>query len=657
MARLPPLPALDWTPEGAPRARSFDDIYFSTAGGLAESEAVFVDGCGLPSRWAGRRRFSICELGFGAGLNALAVWRAWRIARPDHAILHMFSVEAFPLAREDAARALAPFAELEPLTGRLLARWPVRASVPQRLRFDEDGFALTLLIDDAAHALEGLEGAFDAWFLDGFAPARNPAMWSETVFARVAALSAPDARLASYSVAGSVRRALAGAGFAVEKKPGFGAKKERLEARLVASSQPGEGSEGGSAECSASGADARRSERPLPLPPPRWGGGLYPYAARYAERVAIIGAGVAGAAIAAALARRGVEVVVLETAPAPGAGASGNRAGLVMPRLDREGAQSQLHLAAYLAAIAAYDALGPGVFTPCGVSETPEPRARAAFADFAADPPLPPDWYAPQEGGGALHARAGIVRPRAAIEAWLANAQLMCEAPVAAVERHGGRWRVCAPDGRALLAADAVVLACGAALARLDAARFLPLRLSRGQIEWGEGAAPAHALVRGTYCAPCDGGVLFGSTFDRDEGERAPAPDAGARKRNLAALARLAPDVAASVKVETLRSRASLRASAPDFAPIAGLMPDAPAWLEHFAGIAHGRRPDLSAPPPALAGIYVLGGLGARGLTLAPLLAERIAAEICGEPQMLPRRVLDAIHPARFLHRQLKRGA
>lgn len=259
--------------------------------------------------------------------------------------------------------------------------------------------------------------------------------------------------------------------------------------------------------------------------------------------------------------------------------------------------------------------------------------------------------------GGALHARAGLVRPLAAIEAFLRQAQLQCDAPVDALERAGdghagGGWIVRAPDGRALLKADCVVLACGPALSRFKPAQFLPIQISHGQIEWGEGMAPARAITHGNYAAPFEGGLLFGATFDR--AASAPAVHE-ARARNLAALAKLAPSLAASIDENKLNSRAGLRASMPDFAPVAGLLPDAPAWLEQYAGIAHGRPIETDAPPPALHGIYVAGALGARGLTLAPLLGERIAAEICGEPAPLSRAVLDALHPARFLYRSLKR--
>ncbi len=625
MPRLPPSPSLEWSERADPRATQFGDVYFSDAGGLAEAEHVFLSGTGLPQGWKGRERFSICELGFGAGVNVLAAWRAWKATHSPHAILHISTIEAFPLAREDAARVLAHFPEVVDLAERLLARWPVRAYAPQRIWFDDDRIALTVFTGEADKVLAGLRGSFDAWFLDGFAPSRNPAMWTPEVFRHVARLSAPGARAATFSVAGEVRRGLEAAGFAVEKKPGYGAKRERLEARYKAGDESA----------------ASPNE-------------IYPYVAAHPKRVAIIGAGIAGAACAQALSRRGVETIVLDAARGLGAGASGNPAALVMPRLDRgAGPLSEVFLSAYLGAVTTYDELA--AFAVRGVEERAEARGEAALADLLNDPPLPEDWFAALPHGAALHPRAGVVRPHTAIEAMLRDAHMQFEAEVASLDRTGDGWTLCAPDGRAMLRADAVVLACGAALTRFEPASFLPVELSHGQIEWGAGPAPAHALVRGNYVAPLDGGVLFGATFDKFRADRETPEVEDSRARNLAALANLAPEIAANVDARKLASRAALRAATPDRAPIAGALPDAPAWLAQYDGLAHGRRSERAAPPPAHAGIYVLGGLGARGFMLAPLLGERIVSEMCDEPAPLSRFALDAIHPARFLHRALKR--
>lgn len=625
MTRLPPAPDVYWDDAGVLISRVFDDVYFSRAGGLEETRAVFLAGCGLPERWRGRASFAIGELGFGCGLNALATWAEWKRTRAPGAVLHFVSVEQFPLAREDAARALAAFPEVEPLAEKLHAAWPVRAAGVQRLWFAEDGFALTVVHGEAEQALAGLTGSFDAWFLDGFAPSRNPALWSPALMQRIAALSSPGARAATYSVAAAARGALHGAGFATEKRPGFGRKKERLEAVLNAPS-------------------------PAHFP-------LYPYASTPSADVVIIGAGIAGAALAAAFARRGVIADVYDHAGAH-QGASGAPAALMMPRLERTDTPlARLHMAAYLFAVREYAALD-GAFAPIGVEQLPsQDRDPETFAAIAADPPLPRDWLQADEAR-LLHPKAGLVTPASAIAQWLRGARLH-RTEIAAVERADAKWILRDAAARVAGEASVVILACGPGLARFPQTHFLPLRYSRGQIDWAplDGAPPSRALTAGAYLAPLGDGVIFGSTFDRVDAATRVSPSAESTEDNLAALEDLAPDLAGRLDRTRLQSRAAVRVSTPDVAPIAGMLPDDLPWRARFEALRHGGRVDLSAPAPAQEGFYVLGALGARGFLLAPLLAERIASEICGEPAPLDREAIEAAHPARFLERALRRGA
>lgn len=531
---------------------------------------MFLAGCGLPQAWRGRASFAIGELGFGTGLNALAVWDLWRQERPPSAVLHFVSIEGFPLEREEAARALAPFDEIAPLRARLLARWPLRVRGAQRLWFEDDGFALTVLHAPVEEALAGLTHTFDAWFLDGFAPARNTPMWSEATLARVAALSAPGARLATYTVAGAVRRGLAAQGLSVEKRVGFAGKRERLEAQ-------------------APGA-AINAPRP--------------------NTIAVIGAGIAGASVAAALIRRGVACTVHD--PAPASAASGNPVGIVSPRLDRgDTGAARFFLAAYAFACDAYGDL----LKPVGVEHRPrDDRERAALADLNADPPLPATHRTPLQDG-ALFPLAGTVRPRDLVGAFLAGADVRATT-VTGLERAGARWRLRGAKSEA----DVVVLACGAALGAFAPA--LPLQFTRGQMEWGPVAgAPSRAIEAGPYVAPHEDGVAFGATFDRLAAPDAVHVDADSRARNLAALATLNVALAARVDPARLQSRAAVRAATPDRVPVAGRLDD---------------------------GLYVIGALGSRGLSTAPLLGEVIASAILGEPAPLDAAALRAIDPARL---------
>ena len=282
---------LDWSDPGAPRSTLYGDVYFSLDDGLAETRAVFLQGCGLPEAWEGRERFTAAELGFGTGLNIVALIDLWRRHRPPGGQLNIISIEAHPLAREDAARAVSAWPEVVEATALLIERWPRAAAGFHRVDLP-DGVTLDLAVGDATWALSEWGGRADAWFLDGFSPALNPAMWSDAVLDGIAARSAPGARLATFTVAGAVRRGLADRGFTVEKRPGHGRKRERLEARMDGEAAP-----------------------------------------FITPRVAIVGAGVAGAACARALVAQGLSPVVIE-AREPGAEASGFASALVSPRLD-----------------------------------------------------------------------------------------------------------------------------------------------------------------------------------------------------------------------------------------------------------------------------------------------------------------------------------
>lgn len=207
-------PALDWR-GGVPVSVRFDDPYFSRADGLAETRHVFLGGNGLPDRF--RPGFHIAELGFGTGLNCLAALAAWR-ASGQAGALRFTSFEAFPLLPADIARALAAFPEVAALA----------APLADRLSGDEGALpdlALALVTGDARETLPRWTGRADAWFLDGFAPARNPELWEPGLMAEVARHTAPCGTFATYSAAGDVRRSLAAAGFAVERVAGFGTKR------------------------------------------------------------------------------------------------------------------------------------------------------------------------------------------------------------------------------------------------------------------------------------------------------------------------------------------------------------------------------------------------------------------------------------------------
>lgn len=209
-----PAPALDWRDETIPVSTRYDDPYFSLAGGLDETRHVFLSGNGLPGRF--KDGFRIAELGFGTGLNLMAVLLAH--VGPEH--VSYTSFEAYPMAAGDIARALAAFPEVAGVAEPFLRQWAAGATV---LEFPH--LTATVILGDARETLARWDGQADAWFLDGFSPAKNPELWSPDLMGEVVRHTAAGGTFATYTAAGHVRRALAEAGFSVTRQPGFGRKR------------------------------------------------------------------------------------------------------------------------------------------------------------------------------------------------------------------------------------------------------------------------------------------------------------------------------------------------------------------------------------------------------------------------------------------------
>jgi tRNA 5-methylaminomethyl-2-thiouridine biosynthesis bifunctional protein len=566
---------LVWREDGLPQSSLYGDVYFSSVDGLAETRAVFLAGCGLPERFAEQRDIVVGELGFGSGLNIAALLDLWRRERPENGRLHIFSIEAHPLSRDEAARILAHWPELGEAAQVLLDHWPGKARGFHRVDLPGFDATLDLAVMDVVEALEAWDGAADAWFLDGFSPALNPAMWREEVLAAVANRSAPGARAATFTVAGAVRRGLEAAGFEIAKRPGFGRKRERLEAWL-----PG-----------------RRETAPRP------------------ETLAIIGGGIAGAALARAARAQGLKVTVIDDPD--GVAASGNPAALVTPALDAGGGpRAALYAQGFARAVTLYDA-EPGAVIAREVLQLPaSERDQARFAKVAEQDLFEPETMVVRDGGLAMTS-ALVIEPAIVTTAWSGEA---IRRRVGCLERDGEGWRLLDDAGDLILRADRVALAGGAASGDLsgDGAAEIPLKPVRGQASWTQGATTT-PMAFGGYAVPTRSGVLFGATHDR--GETATDVRAEDHARNLETLAKGLPDLADRLKDQVFEGRAAIRATTGDRMPLAGIRDD---------------------------GVLILTGLGSRGFCLAPLLAEHLVAEVLDLPSPLPRILSHLVESGRF---------
>lgn len=218
---------LTWHDGDMPFSTAFGDHFYCQTDGRLECGHVFLAGNGLPERWKTAETFTIGELGFGTGLNACETWRQWKAHRSAGASLHFVSFELFPMQADEIDRALSRWPEIDAERQGLVARWPTDPSGTVTIDLD-DQTRLSVVCGDAFDNLSESPLTFDAWFLDGFAPSRNSAMWSAELMQRVHDTTKPGGSFATYAAAGFVRRNLIAAGFDLERRPGFAGKREML---------------------------------------------------------------------------------------------------------------------------------------------------------------------------------------------------------------------------------------------------------------------------------------------------------------------------------------------------------------------------------------------------------------------------------------------
>ncbi|WP_305857497.1 bifunctional tRNA (5-methylaminomethyl-2-thiouridine)(34)-methyltransferase MnmD/FAD-dependent 5-carboxymethylaminomethyl-2-thiouridine(34) oxidoreductase MnmC [Balneatrix alpica] len=600
---------LNWDEQGRPESALFGDVYFSRANGLAETQYVFLQQNHLHQRWqqADLRHFTIAETGFGTGLNFLCAWQLWRQLAPAEARLHFVSVEKFPLRLADLQQALALWPELAELSAPLLQHYPCNLAGFHRLQFDQGRVTLTLMLGDAIESYQRLDAQVDAWFLDGFAPAKNPQMWQPELFQQLARLSHAHTSFSTFTAAGIVKRGLQAVGFQVEKVPGFGHKRDMLRGHFQAEMQT-------------------HTHTP--------------------QRALIIGAGIAGASCAHALAQAGWQVEVYEQAPAPAQGASGNPQGVLYLKLPKfVNLSSQLHCqgllySRHLLRQHLADEQGQS-WQECGViqlalHEKDRQRQLAALSSGIYPHEFVHAVEAEQASqlaqinlnqDGLYYPLAGWVNPPRFCQRLLQHDRIRCHynSLISRITFHQGQWHLF--QGQQLVAQAPVLVVCNASAATTFApCQSLPLGSIRGQVSYAKveqlpQPGPVKVICQEGYISPArDNHYCFGASFDRSRSE-AEWIEAD-QQENLARLGRMLPDWYDSCQTLQLQQgRASVRSTTPDHLPLVGeLQP----------------------------GLFLSLGHGSKGLITAPLAAEIIASQLSHAPSPVPRELSEALSPLRY---------
>lgn len=652
---------LQWREDNAPEAIDYGDVYFSREDGRRETEHVFLASNDLPARWhawQSARPFVIGETGFGSGLNVLCAGRLFLDHAPPQARLHIVSTEQHPFTREDLRRALGHHADMHTLIEALTAQWPSAVRGVHRIELHER-ITLDLHLGDAAESLASLDGRVDAWFLDGFAPSKNPAMWSQALFDAMAQASRASTTLATFTCAGVVKRGLRAAGFEIEKVRGFGRKREMLRGIMPDSSAPT--------------TDPRRRTTPWYIEHSR-------RTAKGDAHIAVAGAGIAGTSVAHALARRGRRVTLIDPMP-PGSGASGNRQGALYIRPAAEvNDQSRFYLAALQYTLRWLEQLDPAhsLWQPSGVLQLATSVREAERQKRCLQ-----NWQLPENVmRGVTHHDAeglagqplsdgvehGLYFPQAG---WVSPA-LLCQhlAVSPNITHHAATLRSFSHqhdslqlqlDDGTTLTADHLVLACANGVRTLAQADFLPLQDVRGQVshhrltEEEQTLSPHCVVCAGGYAPPAvDGVQSIGASFTPNDCDlRLREQDDLA---NLVELERTLPTLAMALRKATpLTSRSGVRCASPDKSPYVGGLPEAAHWKAVYAGLGFDATRVPGQSGSYLPGVQVTLAHGSRGLVSAPLCAELLASRLCEEPLPLPRGLVDHLQPGRRLIRAIIR--
>lgn len=652
---------LEFNAEGTPVSRDFDDVYFSNDNGLEETRHVFLDGNHLSTRFPVHPRplFIVAESGFGTGLNFLTLWQAFDaflLAHPQATLqrLHFISFEKFPLKAADLAQAHRHWPELAPWAEQLQAQWPQAIPGCHRLLLAGGRVTLDLWFGDINTLTEALDDSLnqkvDAWFLDGFAPAKNPDMWTPSLFNAMARLARPGGTLATFTSAGFVRRGLQEAGFTMQKRKGFGRKREMLTGEM---------------------------QQTLSIPR------RTPWFARTPainNEAAIVGGGIASALLSLALLRRGWQVTLYCADDAPAKGASGNRQGALYPLLSaHDPALARFFPAAFTFARRFYDAL-PVAFDHdwCGVTQlgwdekSQQKIAQMLSLELPSEVAVAVDTEAVKATTGVEIGCGGIQYPAGG---WLCPAQLTAAALELAVaqglrvhyqsEVNGltatdAGWQLALTHGESACH-QTVVLANGHRVNQFDQTENLPVYAVGGQVSHIP-TRPGLSALRQVLCYdgyltpqnPVNGEHCIGASYHRGQQETSYSEED--QQHNRQRLIDCFPEAgwAKEVDVSGKSARCGVRCATRDHLPMIGNVADYDATLEHYADLAEHQESALSAPVHA--GLYMLGALGSRGLCSAPLAAEILAAQMSDEPIPLEGETLAALNPNRLWVRKLLKG-
>ena len=663
--------------QGMPYSLDYEDFYWSLPNGLAESFYVFLQQNDLPSRWnnlkEADRSFSIGELGFGTGINFLNCCELWLKTAPTNCTLHYFSAEPVPLNTADLAKVFEQFPSLSAHGQALIDSYPPAVKGFHSIELYEGRINLCLMLGDAQEMFNALgesvdqrysvydKKPIDTWFLNGFSPEKNPAMWQKELCKTIASLSSTETSLTTYLTESEVTKSLNIAGFSVNYKQGFADKCQMISATLIASLKNDSDNARGTNQWHLN----QLPSRPLSRQP----------------SVTIIGAGIAGCTTAAALSKRGYNVTIIDRHTRAGQEASGNQQAIIYPKLSiRDEPLPRINLAAITLASRYYQTFwNRGLGQQCGVLVIPEgERQRKQFEQ------LGQHFYHQKSlvrlvdnaqmeaiagisldtSHGLYFSKLGWLPPATICQEILKDHNIaLVQGDVAQLFRNKstGQWELLDAKREQLSHSDIVVVANAYDCEKFEQTNFLGITKLRGQVTElpvTEDSQSLKTVICGEgYIAPPNKGTHgCGATYNKTiDSTELRIQD---HQTNLEQITKTDQGIGraiGTVQLNKLEGRANFRCTTRDYLPIVGPVPDVSAMLETYESLRVDARKDSPVMGTYLPNLYINCGMGSRGLGYAPLTAEVLAAEIHQQLGPLERELRKAMHPSRFLIRDLKK--
>lgn len=646
-------PQLNFNSDGTPYSEYFHDPYFSLVDAISESKYVFLEGNNVINRWD-KENFTIAELGFGFGVNFIATSNAWIKTNQYNRHLHFISIEKFPVGTDDLERCYHSLNISSKFTQRLIDQYPLPVQGFHRIKLDEFNISLTLIFGDALPSLGDCSFTADAWYLDGFSPNKNPDLWTPEIANEVHRLTNTDGTIATYSAASEVQHNFSNAGFKISKQNGFGKKREMLIGTYLNKS----------------------ATKQFKLKDESWL--TSDHSKTRDKRAIVIGGGMAGASISAALAKRKWQVTIIERNSTLASEGSGNANAILMPRLSADhDTQSQLTLLGFLYSIRHFNNLqkfSDGFnWEQCGAIQIPrDPTQRKRMHLIASQEKIPEQLLKAVSqneasdlsnchvsSDGWLLPLAGWLAPKqlcsALINQYSDNISFIGNIEISSIENNNSIWTAFNKGKDAVCSADIIIIANAAAANQFLQTEWCTLHSKRGQLTLIPSdecnIQPNKIICADAYVTPATNShYVVGATFIA--GDTAIDVRESEHQENLIKLKKIIP-TCSTKSTQSLKGRAAIRAVSFDRLPIVGPVAEKKIFNNTYKNAALGSTHDHYPTPSYHQGLYISSGFGSRGLAWIPLCTEALACIINNEANPISKSLLGSIHPNRILMKHL----